>query len=135
MAARIQLRVKADWETRSATTGGFSAAVSKEEVEECVSGESLLEPTRFLEARRRGRKDDPGAAAKLLAAPAVACLYTTPSSSRKYAGPIFLFSALHCARTRRRRRFAELLGGSGVASRGSGKKKEKSGLCIIDGGV
>ena len=55
-----------------------------------------------------------------------ACLYTTPSSSRKYAGPIFFFSALHCARTRSRRRFAvfEFLGGSEVvSSRGSRKER------------
>src|SRR5947208_354445 len=88
-----------------------------------------------LESRRgrRRRRDESdagagaGAGAGGVVAAKAACLYTTPSSSRKYAGPIFLFSALHCARTRSRRRFAAfefefLLGGSGaevVTSRGS----------------
>ena len=51
---------------------------------------------------------------------AAVCRYTTPSSSRRYPGPIFLFSALHCAMTRSRRRFVMVQPvGSEVASRGS----------------
>ena len=97
-------------------------------------GSSLVE----LESRRRRDESDAGAGAGAGASGVVAakaaCLYTTPSSSRKYAGPIFLFSALHCARTRSRRRFAALefgflLGGSGaevVASRGSERERKKT---------
>jgi hypothetical protein len=97
-------------------------------------GGSLVE-MRSREWRRGRDESGDGKPVGLVLAPA-ACLYTTPSSSRKYAGPIFLFSALHCAKTRSRRRFAvlfQLLGGSGsavavvVAVASGGSRKSKSG--------
>jgi len=108
-AVRRQWRVKADSETRSAIGGGsFSAAV-------CVGFGSSL---------RTMDSDGWGSIllVLVLVLAAAAYLYTTPSSSRKYAGPIFLFSALHCARTRNLRRFAIAVQPTGatVASRGSG---------------
>ena len=153
-AAKRQLRVKADWETRIATTGGCSIAVGVGVVTVAVvvrfvsvagnvgtdaagavrgrgSGSLVESRSRGRRGRRRRGGDESGAGVAAAAAAAkAACLYTTPSSSRKYAGPIFLFSALHCARTRSRRRFAafEVLGGSEVvASRGSGKKSVVEG--------
>lgn len=113
-AARRQLRVKADSEARSATTGGFSVAVAVAVVVG-YSGVSLSE-LGFLGRRERGR-DESGAARLLVV---LACLYTTPSSSRKYAGPIFLFSALHCARMRRRRRLAVVSSHRGAGKEGGG---------------
>jgi hypothetical protein len=109
-AARRQWRVKADWETRSAIGGGsFATAV------ESSSGTIAW-------GTRRDSDSDSDSGGLRGSMPVVlvaaAYLYTTPSSSRKYAGPIFLFSALHCARTRNLLRFAiEQPIGATVASR------------------
>ena len=104
-AARRQWRVKADSETRSAIGGGSFDVVGSFGI--MVWG-------------ARGDSDSDGWWGSVPAAVAEAYLYTTPSSSRRYAGPIFLFSALHCERTRNLRRFAIVRPiGAAVASRGS----------------
>src|SRR6266403_1915294 len=109
-AARRQLRVKADSETRSAMGGGSFAAVF------VVGFGPSFGPMTW---GTRGDSDSEGWGMPV--AEAGAYLNTTPSSSRRYAGPIFLFSALHCARTRNLRRFSMVQPiGSAVASRGSG---------------
>jgi hypothetical protein len=82
-----------------------------------VSGSSL--GTVAMARGTRGDSDSDGWGSMPVVA--AAYLYTTPSSSRRYAGPIFLFSALHCARTRNLLRFAIVQPiGATVASRGSG---------------
>jgi hypothetical protein len=105
--------VKADSETRSATGGGsFPAAVA------VAVGSSL--GTMARGTRGDSDLDSDGLGCSMLVLEAVAYLSTTPSSSRRYAGPIFLFSALHCARTRNLLRFAIVRPmGAAVASRGS----------------
>jgi hypothetical protein len=120
-AARRQWRVKADSETRSAIGGGSFVVV----VIVVVAG-SLL-GTMAWGTRGELDLDSDGLGGSMsLVLVAAAYLYTTPSSSRRYAGPIFLFSALHCARTRNLLRFAVVQPiGATVSSRGSERKKER----------